>query len=118
MQRICYGLSQGKQNEVQSFHCTKCLLRNGHPDQKSIPESDTINRNALSKFFAFSVKYTQAIDFTKVLCYSLSMVPFCLGHPTGTFISDEKSDFKNIIWLWEERFQKYHFTYEPSYTKC
>ena len=68
------------------------------------PESVTINRNALREFFAFSVKYTQAIGFTKVLCYSLSMVPFCLAHSTGTFSSDKKSDFKNIIWLWEERF--------------
>ena len=46
---------------------------------------------------AFSGKYTQAIDFTKALCYPLTTVSFRLAHPDGTLHSDQKSDLKNII---------------------
>lgn len=83
--RIRSGPSKSKQKEVPSncVHRTKCLydFYEMEAHQKSVSKSVTINRNTLSKLFAFSVKYSQAIDFTKALCYPLSTVPFLFSPP-------------------------------------
>ena len=110
IRRIRSGPSKSKQKEVPSncVHRTKCLydFYEMEAHQKSVSKSVTINRNTLSKLFAFSVKYSQAIDFTKALCYPLSTVPFLFSPPWWYFT------FKS-----EEWFQKYHLTLLHIWTK-
>ena len=103
IRRIRSGPSKSKQKEVASncVHRTKCLNDFYEKVLLSI-EIHWVN------YLHFQLNMLKPSILLKHCATHCPRFHFCLAHPDGTLRSDQKNDFKNIIWL--------SCTYGPRYT--